>query len=212
MNGGLFNRDWTACPLTKVDGKMISKAPWSAYGFGWDSGSDIHLTADHAGVRNFISSALCLVRSSKPIKPLTYSQSALGNSRGRSALAILNDKLILYCTGDGAADVKTPEALRDDLCAMGCSAALMLDGGGSSQCNFAGKIIAGSRKVQNLVLVYLKKNAPEKEPPMTDSSDYIQYPIRNNPTVSKPVSCKKQKRCSTPPLPPEQRQKHLQTT
>ena len=29
LNGGLFNPDWTACPLLKADGAMVSAAPWS---------------------------------------------------------------------------------------------------------------------------------------------------------------------------------------
>lgn len=34
LNGGLFNPDWTACPLLKADGVMQSKTTWRAYGFG----------------------------------------------------------------------------------------------------------------------------------------------------------------------------------
>lgn len=52
---------------------------------------------------------------------------------------------------------RTPEALRDDLTAAGWDSAVMLDGGGSSQCYFKGAVIQSSRAVHDLILVYLKK-------------------------------------------------------
>ena len=40
INGGMWNPDGSACPLLKADGDMVSAAPWSAYGYGWDTGPD----------------------------------------------------------------------------------------------------------------------------------------------------------------------------
>lgn len=40
---------------------------------------------------------------------------------------------------------RTPESLRDDLTAAGWDSAVMLDGGGSSQCYFKGAVIQSSR-------------------------------------------------------------------
>ena len=61
--------------------------------------------------------------------------------------------LCLYCTDSG----RTPEELQAELLALGWESALMLDGGGSSQCDLAGKRIVSSRKVHNLILVYKRK-------------------------------------------------------
>lgn len=53
--------------------------------------------------------------------------------------------------------VRTPEQLRDDLLAADWESAIMLDGGGSSQCDFAGQRVESSRAVHDVILVYLKK-------------------------------------------------------
>ena len=55
----------------------------------------------------------------------------------------------------------------------------MLDGGGSSQCDLAGKRIVSSRKVHNLILVYKRKRAPS-EP---DDSDKEDKPMSTKYTV-----------------------------
>ena len=52
---------------------------------------------------------------------------------------------------------RTPEQLREDLLAAGWESAIMLDGGGSSQCDFAGQQVESGRAVHDLILVYLKK-------------------------------------------------------
>ena len=82
---------------------------------------------------------------------------SLAGRRGRSAMGIKGDRLALYCTRDGSGAARTPEQLREDLHAAGWDSAVMLDGGGSSQCDFAGKKIVSFRKVQHLILVYLKR-------------------------------------------------------
>ena len=51
---------------------------------------------------------------------------------------------------------RTPETLRDDLAAAGWESAVMMDGGGSSQCWFRGQTIKSTRAVHDLILVYLK--------------------------------------------------------
>lgn len=94
-------------------------------------------------------------------KPLGLDYPAeLGGARPRSALGLMGDKLCLYCT-DGAV---TPEGLRAELLAAGWESAVMLDGGGSSQCDFAGQRITSTRVVHNLILVYTRKGEEEDEP------------------------------------------------
>ena len=157
MNGGLFNPDWTACPLLKSDGAMRSKTTWRAYGFGWNRPEDISLRLDYENVSNFIS-CVCLLRGGKREKISVTS--ALDGARQRSAIGLMGDKLVLYCTDEGT----TPGALQRELEKLGCTDAVMLDGGGSSQCDFGGKQIKAARVVHNLLLVYTKKTgeAPEK--------------------------------------------------
>ena len=157
MNGGLFNPDWTACPLLKADGVMRSKTPWRAYGFGWNRPEDISMRLDYENVSNFIS-CVCLLRGGKREKLSVTS--ALDGARQRSAIGLMGDKLVLYCTDEGT----TPGALQRELEKLGCTDAVMLDGGGSSQCDFGGKQIKAARVVHNLLLVHTKKTgeAPEK--------------------------------------------------
>ena len=66
--------------------------------------------------------------------------------------------LCLYYTDSG----RTPEELQAELLALGWESAVMLDGGGSSQCDLAGKRIVSNRKVHNLILVYTRKRAPSE--------------------------------------------------
>lgn len=155
INGGMWNPDGSPCPLLKADGQLLSKAPWSAYGYGWDSGPDIRLTADHGAVRNFVATT-CLIGPGGPVDKPSYAP-AQGGRRGRTAMGIAGDKLVLYCTQDGSSADRTPEELRDELWSMGCRSAVMLDSGGSSQCDFDGQTIKASRKCHNYIIVYTKK-------------------------------------------------------
>lgn len=155
LNGGMWNPDGSPCPLLKVDGKLLSKAPWSAYGYGWDSGHDIRITADHGAVRNFVATT-CIIGPDGPVAKPSYA-AAQGGRRGRTAIGMAGDKLVLYCTQDGSSAARTPEELRDELWSMGCRSAVMLDSGGSSQCDFDGQTITASRKCHNYIIVYTKK-------------------------------------------------------
>lgn len=163
LNGGMWNPDGSACPLLKVGGVMRSGTPWRAVGYAWDKGPDIHMTSEYEGAANFIA-VTALISSGKPVDKPSYG-SAQGGKRGRSAIGLRGDSLALYCSSDGT-DAATPEALRDELAGLGWSSAVMLDGGGSSQCDFGGERITASRKVHNWICVYLKQAGqapPEQE-------------------------------------------------
>nr|DAM26174.1 MAG TPA: N-acetylmuramoyl-L-alanine amidase [Caudoviricetes sp.] len=57
----------------------------------------------------------------------------------------------------------------DELAGLGWASAVMLDGGGSSQCDFGGERITASRKVHNWICVWLKQGGqkpPEQEESM----------------------------------------------
>ena len=166
LNGGMWNQDGTPCPLLKAGGVMLSGMPWRAVGYAWDKGPDIHMTSEYEGADNFIA-VTALISSCKPVDKPSYG-SAQGGKRGRSAIGLRGGSLALYCSGDGTGDAATPETLRDELAGLGWSSAVMLDGGGSSQCDFGGERITASRKVHNWICVYLKQGGTETPPEEED--------------------------------------------
>lgn len=171
INGTLYNMSTGAvnCHL-KADGRVIAKPNYTVYGLSWDTGKDMRMEVLPNGRKNYIA-CTPLILNGKPLAKLTYA-SGQGGSRARSAIGIKGGTLALYCNTAG----KTPERLRDDLARDGWNQAVMLDGGGSSQCDFAGKKITSSRKVQHLILVYLEKEyeagEPEGEKPMVEINAY----------------------------------------
>jgi uncharacterized protein YcbK (DUF882 family) len=156
LNGTLYNLSTGAvnCHL-KVDGKVIAKPNYVVAGYGWNVGSDIAMVSLPSPAENYIACTLLIEGGKK--KDKLYYDPGQGGSRGRSAIGIKNGRLALYCTKDGSEATRTPEKLRDDLFNAGWESAVMLDGGGSSQCDFNGQKITASRKVQHLILVYLRK-------------------------------------------------------
>lgn len=157
INGTLYNMLTGAvnCHL-KTGGKVIAKPPYSVYGYAWDEGSDIEMALLPAVAKSNYIACTPLIRDGKKLSKLTYDPGQ-GGKRGRSAIGIKDGRLGLYCTRDGSGAARTPEKLRDDLFAAGWDSAIMLDGGGSSQCDFKGKTVNSTRRVQHLILVYLKK-------------------------------------------------------
>ena len=173
LNGGMWNPDGTPCPLLKVGGAMLSGTPWRPMGYAWDKGPDIRMTSEYGGAANFIA-VTALVTSGKPVDKPSYG-SAQGGKRGRSAIGLRGGSLALYCSGDGTGDAATPETLRDELAGLGWSSAVMLDGGGSSQCDFGGERITASRKVHNWICVYLKQ--AEQTPPEEEDKPMSKYTV-----------------------------------
>ena len=164
LNGTLYNMSTgkVNCHL-KVDGKVIASPAYTVYGYSWDSGSDIAEALLPATLRQNYIACTPLILAGKKLEKLVYDDGQ-GGSRGRTAIGIKQGRLALYCTKDGSSASRTPEKLRDDLFTAGWESAIMLDGGGSSQCDFAGQTVNSSRKVQHLILVYLRKeeNTPQE--------------------------------------------------
>lgn len=164
FNGGMWNPDGSPCVGLKVGGRLLSKTPWgNVHGYGW-TGTDIHMTLDWRGCANYLAVSP-IIKDGAKYPQKTY-DSAQDGVRGRSAIGLTKDALVLYCSGDGTGDAKDPDGLTGELLALGCDTAMMLDGGGSSQCDFAGTQIQSARKVHNWICVWTKKTAerpPEKE-------------------------------------------------
>lgn len=158
INGTLFNmRTYVPNCHLRADGVTLCSPAYNVYGYAWDVGPDISMELLPNGRRNYIACTPLIVNG-KPMDKLTYDDGQ-GGKRGRSAIGIKDGRLALYCTRDGGSMERTPEALLDDLVSAGWDSAVMLDGGGSSQCNFAGQTVTSSRAVHDLILVYLKKEA-----------------------------------------------------
>src|SRR5699024_116099 len=154
VTGGMWNADGSACPLLKADREWISHKPWSSYGYAWDSGPDIMLTLDRDAKDNFWSTT-CLIGPNGPVEKPSYDKAGQGGKRGRAGIGTKQGYLRLYASQDGTADARTPEALRDDMAADGCTSFVMGDGGGSAQCWFDGQSIQGDgRKCHNYIIVY----------------------------------------------------------
>ena len=159
LNGTLFNMSTFEpnCHL-KAEGEVLCRPPYAVAGYAWQTGPDISMdTLPDDGQNNYIACTPLIV-SGKAVDKLTYDPGQ-GGKRGRSAIGIKDGRLALYCTRDGGSMERTPETLRDDLAAAGWDSAVMLDGGGSSQCDFSGQTVSSSRAVHDLILVYLKKEA-----------------------------------------------------
>ena len=160
LNGTLYNMRTLAvnCHL-RADGQVVAKPPYTVAGYAWEAGPDIRMDMLPDSARNYIACTPLIV-SGRALAQLTYDPGQ-GGKRGRSAVGIKGGRLALYCSRDGSAAARTPEALRDDLARAGWESAVMLDGGGSSQCSFRGQRIASSRRVQHYILVYLQHSADE---------------------------------------------------
>lgn len=179
INAGLYNmKSFTPINMLTVRGKVLSRGG-NPYGYAF-SGSTITFSYDN-GVKypDFIGSYPLLIANGK--QAFDSIPSGLGGDRGRSAIGLTGNDLVLCCIADGKND-----ASLYDLCKImmeaGCVNAINLDGGGSSQCDFNGQRIVSARIVHNYICVWLKK---EDENVKT----YINGNARK--TVYETTACKK---------------------
>ena len=163
-NAGFFEYLGKPTHHLKAGGVVRAKESWGCWGYAWDSGGDIALTALPAGERaNYIGAYELLTPMVGIHDTLSYG-AELGSRRGRTAMALDGEHLILYCSGDGTRDAATPEKLREELYALGAKTAIMLDGGGSSQCDFGGQVIDSTRAVDSYLCVWLTEKNEEDKP------------------------------------------------
>ena len=160
LNGGFYDMT-TGKPVghLKVNGTVHAKETWGTWGYAWEKSDPQMVQLPDFKWTNYISGVPLLTPWDGIGAKLTYA-AEVGGSRPRTAIAMDGGNLILYC----ADSPTTPEKLRDELYAVGAETALMLDSGGSTQCDFKGKTIHSSRRVHNYIAVWLKKtgDAPEE--------------------------------------------------
>ena len=156
----------------KINGTVKANAGWNSYGIEFDTGPDIRMSVVPPGGKNYMSGVELLTPSRGPGAKLNYNAD-YGGSRGRSAVMLAGDYLVLYCTGDGTRDAKTPEGVQSELAEIGGQyantsslRALGLDSGGSSQCDFDGQTISSARRVAGYLCVWTKQG--EQQPPEGD--------------------------------------------
>lgn len=165
----------------KIDGTVKAAAGWNGWGLTWDKGADIRLDIlpDNGGA-SYLSGVELLTPTRGPGKALSYSPE-YGGTRGRSAVLLAGARVILYCSGDGTRDAKTPEALRDELVSIGCRydqaanlRALGLDAGSSSNCDFGdGQRISNGKRVKGYLCIWTKQDG--QEPPEQEDKPMSKY-------------------------------------
>ena len=171
----------------KIDGAVKASAGWNGWGLAWDKGEDISLEiVPAAGRGNYISGVELLTPTRGPGKALSYSPE-YGGTRGRSAVLLAGARVILYCSGDGTADAKTPEGLRDELVTIGCRydqaanlRALGLDAGSSSNCDFGdGQRISNGKRVKGYLCIWTKQDG--QEPPEQEDKPMSKHTVCLDP-------------------------------
>lgn len=138
----------------KAEGTVYAAEDWNCWGYVWNTGCDLRMAViPDTPARNHLSGVSLLTPWNGIASELEYS-SEVGGARPRTAMALTPKELLLFCTNEST----TPEQLRRELYDRGAVTALMLDSGGSTQCDFGddGKI-GSSRRVHNYLAVWLKK-------------------------------------------------------
>ena len=163
INGGLFDmRTWTPCCWLKVDGKMLHSESWSDWGFGFEN-ADLRMdsSVNIIHYHNFIT-CVSILKGGTALK--LFYPAELGGKRARTAIGIdTAGRVVAYCVPESTP--LTPEELQVVMRQLGCVSALMLDGGGSSQCIMPNGKISSSRIVQNFIAIWTGK---VEEKPGTD--------------------------------------------
>lgn len=160
INAGLFDRD-TFKPVAqlRVNGKTIINENWGVnFGYGFGNTGIPFLTADVNAAANFIG-CVCLVKESKPLEKLNCPPD-MTYATSRTAIGTFADgRLWVYCTSVAL----RPEQLRDIAVTAGVSDAVMLDGGGSTQCILPSGTINSVRKVSNFICIWTDGENNTKE-------------------------------------------------
>ena len=167
----------------KIDGTVKADAGWNCQGLTWDAGEDIRMDLiPDRGRASYISGVELLTPTRGPGKALSYSPE-YGGTRGRSAALLAGARVILYCSGDGTADAKTPEGLRDELVTIGCRydqaanlRALGLDAGSSSNCDFGdGQRISNGKRVKGYLCIWTTEDG--QKPPEQEDKPMSKYTV-----------------------------------
>lgn len=155
INGGLYTMaTFTPVCHLKVDGEVLASDKYKYNGLAWND-TDLAMVTEYVNYQNYIS-CVCMVLNGKP-GGLHYDD-ALAGSRPRTALGVFEDgRVWLYADKTG----KTPEELREIALSAGVFHAIMLDGGGSTQCITPTGTVRSSRIVHNCICVWTDETKGE---------------------------------------------------
>lgn len=163
VNGGLYNMTTfkPECHL-KADGKVYAKDQYKYWGYGWDNAdTKLQMVSNYDALDNYIC-CTAMIKDGKATT-MTYSV-AMGGKRGRTVIGTTqNGMTVIFCSKDGTTAAMTPEALQQYCLGKGWKDAIMLDGGGSSQCITPEGNITSTRKVQNVLCFWLKDTKKQRE-------------------------------------------------
>lgn len=161
LNAGIFIGNKPLCNV-KSEGRVYNNPNWREFGYSWDDKNNFEMEVIPTNKKNYIG---CVpLKRYEGDNTLTYPKD-MGGKRGRAAIGKVGSSLLLYCSSDDKNSGSTPENLKKELVeGYKVESALMLDGGGSAQCDFPKGSIYSPRIVNNFILVYLKKqnNKPDE--------------------------------------------------
>ena len=159
INAGFFDmKKFKPINMLVANGEILARSP-GKFGMSF-SGAHAALSYENqVKYPDHVSGYPCLLRGGK--KDYTVVPAGVEGCRGRSAIGYGTHAVVLLCCSDGA-DALTPDQLWKEMRRLGCVDAINLDGGGSAQCDFAGKQIKSSRIVHNYIAIWCKRDAKTK--------------------------------------------------
>lgn len=152
VNGYFFNNRYGDKDYFKpngwlvIDGEVISQSEYNDWGLGIGKDGKPVITTDRS--RTFLDGVPILKAGQKLFRNLTPDVKAPSD---RTAVGwTRTGQVLLFCDRRDL----TREELQDELLALGCIDALMMDGGGSTQGIFPGGELESSRKVATVILFW----------------------------------------------------------
>lgn len=170
INGYLFNKRFDPCGWLVIDGKVISKDKYNDWGFACNKTGAPTMSTDRTN--NFLGAIPIIRNKARLYRNLTPD---VARPAERSAIAWFpNGRIILWCDEEKL----TRDELQTKLLAIGASDAVMLDGGGSTQCIFPEGEVRSSRIVATAVLFWDKDSKDEPAQPIQNSRCPYMEPTR----------------------------------
>lgn len=126
LGGPIFLKTLKPCCHLKVDGNVLCKPNYTAWGISWNTPSDFCVERVASNKANYVECVHAVI-AGKKIDPMNYGKD-MAYACNRVAVGTKNGQFAYYCTEDNL----TPEKLRDRLYEAGWDNAIMMDGGGSA--------------------------------------------------------------------------------
>ena len=146
INGYLFNNRFEPCGWLVIDGTIISSDQYRDWGFACGKTGAPTMSTDRS--KTFLGAIPIIKNKARLYRSLTPD---VARKAERSAIAWFpNGRIILWCDDEKL----TRDELQTKLLAVGASDAVMLDGGGSTQCIFPEGTLKSSRIVATVVLFW----------------------------------------------------------